>query len=181
MPGRLSQRAVADRLQAGEAAPIGRRLGFALGGPEHAAMELRQRAAEAERLADLLLQAGRAVVVRAAADQHAARLEQRPGTRDVGEVLFLVLGQQHEAERPGAALDPRLRALELQEIRPEGLLAIDLRERRILGAQEERPPFGERSGFEGVGEARLAWLTRFSPRSAQSCSSLRARRGGGAA
>ena len=53
-------------------------------------------------LADMLLQARRAIVVGAGANKRAAVGEQCPAAGDVGEVLFLVLGQQHLAELIGA-------------------------------------------------------------------------------
>src|SRR6185312_11843712 len=154
--------AVAHRLQSAEAAPITRWLIAAPGRPEHATVELGERVIEAEHLADLFLEAGRAIVVGAGADQRAARLEQAPAARDVGEVLLLVLGQQHKPHRPRPVLDSRRRVLQLQEVRPRRLLAGDVRERRILGAQKERSLWGERSCLERVGEgaAGLAHGTR---------------------
>jgi hypothetical protein len=97
--------AVADGPQRSKIAPVVRRMLLAACQPEDAAMELRQRAVEAEGLVGLLLQA-RAIVLRAGADQRPALGEQRPGARDVGEGLFLVLGQQQLAKLIGAALDP---------------------------------------------------------------------------
>jgi hypothetical protein len=85
-----------------------------------------------------------------------------PAARDVGEVLFLVLGQQDETERVGAALDPRRGAVELQEVRPEGLLGVDALQRQGLGAQEERRMSRQRPRLESMGE-RASSLTHGSP------------------
>src|SRR5258708_31643125 len=102
----------------------------------------------------MLLEAHRAVVIGARADERTAWLKQVPATRDVGEILFLVLGQQDKAKRIGAALelrqDPPTRLLQAQIFEPERLLGIGVLERPESVAQEERSPGPQRSGVERV-------------------------------
>ena len=43
-------------------------------------------------------------------------------------------------------------ALQAQEFRPQRLLGVDVAQGDGLSAQKERPPMGERSGIEGMGE-----------------------------
>ena len=155
-PGLAQPRAGAHRLQAGQAAPVVRRRALAPVEPEDPAVELRDVVDEAERLADILFETGGAVVVGAGADQSAAGIQQRPAARDVGEVLLLVLGQQHEAELVGAAVEARndrpSGLFETQEVGPKRLFGIDVPERKRFRPQEERSLWGERSRVEGVGE-----------------------------
>ena len=68
-------------------------------------MEFRQRVGEAERLVDVLSEADGAVVVGTGTDQTTAGRQQFPATGDVGEVLLLVFGEQHQAEIPTSALE----------------------------------------------------------------------------
>ena len=154
--GLAEPRAVADRPQRSEVAPVVGRAPVGARQPEDAAMELRQRAVEAERLADLLLQAGGAIVVGARADQRAALGEQRPAARDVGEVLLLVLGQQDLAEPVRAALDARhdrpAGLLQAEILRPERLLGVDVLEGGSSARRKNARCGRERSGLEGVDE-----------------------------
>jgi hypothetical protein len=90
----------------------------------------------------MLLEAHRAVVIGACADERTARLKQVPATHDVGEILFFVLGQQDKAKRIGAVLELRQDApaclLQAQVFGSEGLLGVGVLERTEFGAQEER-------------------------------------------
>src|SRR6185295_14611733 len=92
--------------------------------------------------------------------------QQRPGARDVGEVLLLVLGQQELAQLVGTALDARhdrpAGLFQAQILRPERLVGVDVAKRTELGAQEEGPLRLERPRLEGMDEGarRLRHGTR---------------------
>ena len=167
MPGWLSHVPSPTGCSAGEAAPVVGRLALALGQPEDAAMELRQRAVEAERLADLLLQAGRAVVVGRRRRPACRRARATPRRARCWRSSLPCAW----SAAPGRAARRRSRCA----ARPTSRLCF---RRRYSGRNDcsasmsrngadprragRTPAGGERSGFEGVGEgaAGLAHGTR---------------------